>query len=89
MDNKSTTCTRPGVHLGTVLHHQRMLTLSAGVAQLGDRGRRILQQPLLVGRIHPCARHDAGAVARAYFVFHRVDQGVERCGINQAFLHQE
>ena len=28
-------------------------------------------------------------VARAYFVFHRVNQGVERCRINQAFLHQE
>jgi len=66
-----------------------MLTLSAGVAQLGDRGGRILQQPLLVDGIHPCARHDARTVARAHFVFHRVDQGVEHDGIDQAFLHQE
>ena len=66
-----------------------MLALPAGVAQLGDRGRRVLQQAFLVGGIDPGARHHPGAVARADLVFHRVDQRVERGGIDQAFLDQE
>ena len=77
------------VDLGPVLHHQRVLTLPVRVAQLGDRGWRVLQQAFLVGGIHPGARHHACAVARAYLVFHRVDECVERGWIDQAFFHEE
>src|SRR5690242_19082078 len=65
-----------------------MLALAAGVADLGDCGRAVLEQPLLVFRIDPGLGNDEGAVARADLLLVGLDQKVERGGVDIALLGQ-
>lgn len=77
------------VHLWSVLHYHSMFALSAGVAQFGDRGRRVRQQPFLVGGIDPRARNHPRTIPWPDFVLHGVDQRVERGAIHQALFHEQ
>ena len=66
-----------------------MFALAAGVAQFGDRRRRIGEQPLAVVGIDPGAGNDAGAVARADLLLIGLDQQIERRRIDVALLGQQ
>ena len=66
-----------------------MFALSAGVTQLGDGGRRILQQPFLVCLIRPCARNNARSVAGTDPMFKRIDQRIEGRGIHKSLFNQQ
>src|SRR5665213_4147333 len=50
-----------------------VLGLAAGIADLGDGGRRVFQEPRAIGRIGPGLGDDAGAVARADFLLIGLD----------------
>ncbi len=72
-----------------VLDDDHVLTLPAGVTQFGDGGGGIREQPLLVGRVYPGPRHDPRAVARPDLVLERVNERVERGGIDQALFDEQ
>ena len=74
---------------GRVLDHHHVLALRAAVAQFGDRGGGVFEQPLFVGRIGPGAGHHSRAVARADFVLVVIHQGVERGAVHQPFFDQQ
>ena len=64
--------------LRRVLQRDDVLALAPGIADLGDRGRRVLEQPRAIGRIGPGLCDDARAVARPDFLFIGLDQQIER-----------
>ena len=57
--------------------------------ELGNRGGCVLEHPFLVLGVDPGPRHDARAVVRPDFVLHRVDQGIERGRVHEAFLDEQ
>ena len=65
-----------------------MLALAAGIAELGDRRCRVLEQPRAIGGIGPGLGDDAGAVARADLRLVGLDQAIERGRIDVALLGQ-
>ena len=75
--------------LGRVLEDHHVLALAAHVAELCDRGARVLEEPRFVRGIDPRASHDPGAVARSHFSLVRVDQRVEGRRIHEPLLDEE
>src|SRR5580692_7136102 len=76
------------VPAGRILQRDHMLTLPSGVAELRNGAGRIAQQSIAISAIHPGARDDASAVARADFGLVGVDQRVERRPVDIALLGQ-
>jgi hypothetical protein len=66
-----------------------VLALPTGIAELCDGARGIAQQAIPIVSVHPRARDDASAVARADFRLICVDQQVECGGIDIALLGQQ
>src|SRR6185437_3201769 len=77
------------VHRRGILHRDHVLALETAEAQLRDRGGGVGQQALPIGSIRPGAGDDSRAVVRPDAVLVGLDQGVEGCGVDQAFLDQE
>src|SRR5262249_21638101 len=77
------------VNLRRVLEHDHVLTLAPDEAEIGERRRPVGEEPSLELRIHPGLGDDARAVPRPDLRFVRVDQLVERGGIDQSPLRQK
>ncbi len=65
-----------------------MLALQPPEAQLGNRGRRILQQAPFVVRIHPGSCDDLGAIHRSEIALIEIDDLVQRILVDEAFRYQ-
>ena len=74
---------------GAVFQHYHVFPLARFVADLCDGRGGIVEQPLLIGRIHPGTRHHASAVARSNLVFVSVYQRIQGGPIYQAFFYQQ
>jgi len=77
------------MHALAVFEHDHVFALCPSIAQLGNCRWGIVEQPFLIRRIHPGARHHASAVARSNLVFVSVYQRIQCGPIYQAFFHQQ
>jgi hypothetical protein len=77
------------VDLGCVLEDDHVLALAADVTEIGERGRRVGEEPPLELRVHPGLRDDPGAVPGADLGLIRVDQLVEGRRVDQPSLGEE
>src|ERR1700678_4596877 len=77
------------MHAWAVFEHDHVFALCRSIAQFGNGRWGIVEQPFLICRIHPSARHHASAVARSNLVFVSVYQGIQCGPIYQAFFHQQ
>ncbi|MCY1231480.1 hypothetical protein D9M72_439310 [compost metagenome] len=74
--------------VGHIEHGAHVLALPAGIAEAGDRFRRIALQPRGKIGIDPGLGHHAGTVARADLRFIGLDDRVDRRRIDQPLLGQ-
>jgi hypothetical protein len=77
------------VDVRRVLADHHRLPLLAAVAELGDRGRAVGEQPLAVGRVAPGASDDPRPVLRTDVVDVQVDDGVDRVARHDPLLDQQ
>src|SRR5574338_20246 len=77
------------VHPGRVLENHHVFALAPDETEFGDGGRRIVEQPLLVGGIAPRPRDDLRAVARPDPVLVSFDKGIERPRLHQSLVGQK
>ena len=72
-----------------VFEHSQVFTPYTGVPEFTDGSRRIAQkQPLELG-VDPSSRHHSSAIAGTDLMLEIVDDLIESCGVDNAFLDQE
>jgi hypothetical protein len=77
------------VYRWRILDDHHVLSLHAAIPELGDGLIGIHQQALLVSGVGPRAGHYLRAVTRTNLVFVRVNQGIERCPVDQSLLNEQ
>ena len=77
------------MQLARILNHTHMLALPSTIAKLGNGGCRIAHKARFIGRVYPGFGHNACAIPWSDLRLIRLDDGIQRSGVDIAFLRQD
>jgi hypothetical protein len=75
--------------LWSVFERDHIFTLAIEEPKLGNRRASIIQQALLKGRVNPCPGHYARSVSGTDLGLKGIDDGIQRCRVDEPFLDQQ